>query len=153
MPSESFSRSELLLAATRRFTRAGLSSSTAINSGDIGRAEWHLMWLLNHWPDPQGAQPSALAKRLQVTAGSVAQQLRNLEAKSLIVRKQDKQDGRVVLVNLTARGQKRLAQVRDEYLAHFEQLITHLGDAEADRLIQLLQSAADFLENPENALC
>lgn len=153
MTKPTATQAEALLAAARRFTRASLTGSQAISSSELGQAEWHLLWLLKHWPDARGAQPSALAERQRVTPGNVAQQLRRLETQGLVVRTQDQQDRRVVLVKLTANGKKKLKLVQKEFVEKFAQLSNQLGVDETAQLIQLLQTAADFLDAKEPAKC
>lgn len=145
------SPAEALLTATRRFTRATIASNKLIASGKLSQAEWHLLWLLRQWPDPGGARPSELARRLRVTAGNVAQQLRRLEQQALIARTHDDADRRVVLVRLTAGGKKFLGTVREDFMRHFEQLVGHLGAKESRRFTDLLLASALFLENPDTA--
>ncbi|MEX2130011.1 MAG: winged helix DNA-binding protein [Pseudohongiellaceae bacterium] len=151
MSKTSVSTAESLLAAARRFTRASLTGSKILFESDLSRSEWHLLWLLKHWPDEKTAQPSALAQRLRVTAGSVAQQLRHLEEMGQVQRLPDKLDRRVVLVRLTAKGTKKLRQVQAEFIQQYSQLTKHLGPAETKQLIHLLLDAAEFLEQKESA--
>jgi len=106
MSKTPISSSETLLAAVRRFTRASLANNKAITSGELSQAEWHLMWLLKHWPEARGAQPPKLARRMRVTAGNVAQQLRHLEQLHLVRRPHDYADRRVALVHPTQQGAK-----------------------------------------------
>lgn len=137
---------EALLAAARRFTRASIASNKLIAMGNLSQAEWHLLWLLKHAPDNERVRPSDLARRQQVTAGNVAQQLRRLEQQGFVVRSHDETDRRVVIVRLTPRGEKFLASVREDFVNHFNQLIAHLGKKEAAHFTRLLLSSAEFLE-------
>jgi len=145
--------SEALLAAVRRFTRASLGSNKTISSGELSQAEWHLLWLLKHWPESSGAQPSQIAQRMRVTAGNVAQQLRHLEQLKLVQRTSAESDRRRVLVTLTRHGEKYLSQIRNEILQHFEQLITHIGPKQTKQFTNLLLSTAEFLEQLETSQC
>lgn len=153
MPPLSDSSAEALLNATRRFTRVSINQSHAMLSGDMSRADWHLMWLLRSWPEASGARPSELARRLRVTAGNVAQQLRSLESKKLIVRTQDNEDRRAVMIKLTALGKTKLEAIRSEYVIEFERLTTHLGVKDTALLIRLLTTAAEHLEKTEGSSC
>lgn len=146
---------DALLAAARRFTRASIASNKLIASGELSQAEWHLLWLLKNLPlnnlsNRSGVRPSELARRQQVTAGNVAQQLRRLEEKRFVVRSHDATDRRVVLVRLTSRGEKFLESVREDFVKHFQKLIAHLGKQEASHLTRLLLSAAEFMEHMDS---
>jgi DNA-binding MarR family transcriptional regulator len=147
MPATETNLSESLLSATRRFWRASLSNSKAISQSELTRSECWLLWQLHHWDEPKGARPSELARKQGVTAGSVAQQLRSLEDQELVVRVHDKADRRVVLVSLTAKGKKKLKQIRNEFVDEFSQLISFLGARESKIFIRLLLSASEHLEN------
>ena len=120
---------------------------------ELSPAEWHLMFLLKHWSDPNGARPSELARRQKVTAANVAQQLRNLEKQALVFRTHDDVDRRVVLVKLTSQGRKKLKQVHNEFLNEFEHLVAHMGPDNTEHFIRLLLSAAEFLERKEPQSC
>ena len=153
MPHHLHSSAEALLNATRRFARVGFSQSQTILAGDLSRADWHLMWLLHQGFELDGARPSELAKRLRVTAGNVAQQLRSLEGKQLIVRTQDNEDRRAVMIKLTALGRIKLEEVKKEYVSEFERLITHMGPKDAAQMIRLLTTAAAYLEKMDAPSC
>lgn len=147
------SSAEALLSATRRFTRVGFSQSQTMITGELSRADWHLMWLLKGWPEASGARPSALAHHLRVTAGNVAQQLRSLESKSLVVRAQDNEDRRAVMIKLTTLGKTKLEEVRTEYVSEFERLTSHMGAVDTAQLIRLLNTAAQYLEKTDASSC
>lgn len=122
-------------------------------TGDMSRADWQLMWLLQAGPEASGIRPSELARQLRVTAGSVAQQLRSLEAKKLITRTQDDVDRRAVMIKLTALGETKLEEVRKEFVSEFQRLSSHMGDEDTAQLIRLLTTAAEYLEKTEGSSC
>ena len=153
MSPQSDSSAEALLIATRRFTRASYSQSQTMAAGDLSKADWHLMWLLQSRFKKEGVRPSELARVLRVTAGNVAQQLRSLETKSLIGRTQDHEDRRAVVIKLTALGEIKLEEVRREYVSEFERLASHLGHDDSAQLIRLLTTAAQYLEKTEQSSC
>jgi DNA-binding MarR family transcriptional regulator len=146
MPSIENNQSEALLTAVRRFTRASFSNSKAITDSSLTLSEWSLLWLLHQSKDSAGTQPSELAKCQGVTAGSVAQQLRSLEDQGLVIRSHNKEDRRVVLVNLTPQGLKKLQQLRNTFVSDFEQLIDFMGADDAKHFIRLLLTASEHFE-------
>jgi len=147
------SSAEALLSAVRRFTRASFSQSHSMETGDLSRADWHLMWLLHTQFEANGARPSELARLLRVTAGNVAQQLRSLEGKQLLTRTQDNVDRRAVMITLTALGKVKLEEVRREYVSEFARLTSHLGAEDSAQLIRLLATVAAYLEQSEVSQC
>ena len=140
---------EALLNAARRFSKANFARGQAPTNGELSPSEWHLLTLLQYWPDAMGAKPSELARRQRVTAANVTHQLRNLETQNLITRVLDDTDRRVLLVKLTPAGEQKLQQIRSAFVDHYEQFIAHLGADEADTLIRLLTRAADYLEQQQ----
>lgn len=153
MSAPAISPSEALLEAARRFNRASFSRIQTVAGGELNHSEWHLLWVLSHWPDAKGARPSELAQRQQVTAGNVAQQLSNLEKQKLISRSHSRDDRRVVLVKLTAQGKRKLQQLRSEFVSQYEHLVAHLGSRETEHFIRLLTASADYLGDMEPAAC
>ena len=152
MPHNSDPSAEALLLATRRFTRAGFSQSQTMAADDLSRGDWHLMWLLQSRYQ-EGARPSELARHLRVTAGNVAQQLRSLEGKKLLARTRDNEDRRAVMIKLTALGEIKLQEVREEFVSEFEHLIAHMGAEDAAQLTRLLTTAAAYLEKTDLSSC
>lgn len=145
--------SEALLGATRRFTKAGFAQAQSIASGDLSRPEWHLLWLLQQWPDPEGARPSEIAKQQRVTAGSVAQHLKSLERQELVKRTADATDRRVVLVTLTPKGVERFHQARSQIINSFDAIVTALGEEDSKTLTALLTRATEIMEITEPKQC
>lgn len=139
--------SETLLGATRSFTKAGFSQAQAITQGDLSRPQWHLLWLLQQGTDDDGARPSELAKKLRVTAGSIAQLLKSLEQQGLIQRTNDKTDRRVTLVTLTPKGNAKFNQARSQIVETFEKVVTVLGEEDSKTFIALLMRATEIMES------
>jgi DNA-binding MarR family transcriptional regulator len=144
---------EQLLDAARRFTKAGFFQAQSIAGSSLSRTEWHLLWLLHQQAEGLGARPSDLAKQQRVTAGSVAQTLKTLEAQHLIARTTDTTDRRVVMVTLTSKGVKTFKQARTQMIEVFENLAAGLGEQDAKTFTALLARAADILEKPETEQC
>jgi DNA-binding MarR family transcriptional regulator len=87
---------------------------------------------------PYMVTPSKLAQALVLTPGGVSQRLDRLEQDGLVRRLVDGDDRRVVWVQLTAKGLKRIDDLMVEYMAHEEAMLAGLSDADRRALARLL---------------
>jgi DNA-binding MarR family transcriptional regulator len=87
---------------------------------------------------PYMVTPSKLAQALVLTPGGVSQRLDRLEQEGLVRRTIDRDDRRVIWVQLTATGVKRLDDLMVEYMAHEEAMLAALSDADRKTLARLL---------------
>lgn len=88
-----------------------------------------------------------IAAHEQVAAPTVTKAVQKLEAKGLVARRPDPDDGRVCRVAITAAGRRQLDQNRRRRTAW---LATRLGELEPDE-IDRLAAAIDVLEGLTNA--
>lgn len=89
------------------------------------------------------ATPGALARMEQITPQAMGTTLAGLEAKGLIRRRADPDDGRRVIYSPTEAG--RRAQ-RDKWSTRTEQLARALSDGFTDEELRTLEAAAPLLE-------
>lgn len=89
------------------------------------------------------ATPGALARLEQISPQAMGTTLAGLEARGLIKRRADPQDGRRVIYSLTDDG--RSAQ-RDKRSARTEQLANALADGFTGEELRTLEAAAPLLE-------
>ncbi len=81
---------------------------------------------------------SEIGKHLHVTSPTVTQLLRGLETNGLIERHSDEQDRRTVGVQLTEKGEMVARQAQDAFTTAMHGLITYLGEAQSEQLVDLL---------------
>jgi DNA-binding MarR family transcriptional regulator len=106
-PPKSLSRLETELAVLAR-TLEGLSRRSAIHR-DLDRASYLIARTLS----ADGATSiSGLAAGLGLDATTVTRQVATMEAAGLVVRRKDPADGRVSLIDLTARGERKMEEVQ-----------------------------------------
>ena len=106
-PPKSLSRLETELAVLAR-TLEGLSRRSAIHR-DLDGASYLIARTLS----ADGATSiSGLAAGLGLDATTVTRQVATMEAAGLVVRRKDPADGRVSLIDLTARGERRMEEVQ-----------------------------------------
>ena len=87
----------------------------------------------------EGASAGELCKRLHVVPGRMADILKKLEEKQLIVREKDPEDRRVVRTRLTDKGRQASAERRTAIRAEYKGLFDILGESEVRELIRLLK--------------
>lgn len=87
---------------------------------------------------------SEIAKRLDVTVGTLTTNVNNLEDKGYIVRERSKNDKRVVLVYLTEKGKKAFFHHRDFHKHMIQSIVRDLDEEETKILIKCLQSLDQF---------
>lgn len=102
---------------------------------DLVPAQWQALRYLAR-ANRYSRTPGALAQYLVATKGTVSQTVRALERKKLIRRQPDAADGRVVRLELTAGGQRRLADDPARILAEATQ---DIGTTLARDLIEVLR--------------
>lgn len=88
-----------------------------------------------------------LAAQEQVAAPTITKAVQKLEAKGLVARQDDPDDGRVCRVALTAAGRRHLEQARRRRTAWLATRLGDLGDDDIRRLVD----AVDVLEALTNA--
>lgn len=89
---------------------------------------------------------SVIAKRLNVTVGTLTTNMNSLEDKGYIERARSTQDKRVVLVILTEKGRKAFFHHRDFHKHMIKAIVNDLDEDEMKILIRCLQALDDFFE-------
>ena len=89
---------------------------------------------------------SVIAKRLNVTVGTLTTNVNSLEDKGYIERARSTQDKRVVLVLLTEKGRKAFFHHRDFHKHMIKAIVNDLDEDEMKILIRCLQALDDFFE-------
>lgn len=87
---------------------------------------------------------SEIAKRLDVTVGTLTTNVNNLEEKGYIVRERSIHDKRVVFVYLTEKGKKAFFHHRDFHKHMIQSIVKDLNEEETKVLIKCLQSLDQF---------
>lgn len=108
---------------------------------DISNNDMHIIEAIGI-EDPR--KMSEIAKRLDVTVGTLTINMNNLENKNYIIRERSKTDKRVVLVTLTEKGRKAFFHHRDFHKHMIQSLVKDLDEDETKILIKCLQSLDKF---------
>jgi DNA-binding MarR family transcriptional regulator len=88
-----------------------------------------------------------LSEMLEVSRPAVTRVLNGLESRGLITRSIDRDDRRSINVELTEAGRKALGSADEEILSMAEKLAARLGDADTEKLIELLGRLADVCKD------
>ena len=91
---------------------------------------------------------NTIGRKVQLTSGSTTSAVDRLEVKKMVRRKQSRDDGRVFLVHLTAKGRRLISAAFKAYEDQLEELFEALSSSERIVLVHLLKkvgSRADQL--------
>lgn len=85
-----------------------------------------------------------LTERCGLSTGRVANLLRQLEAKGLIVRSGDEEDRRKTYVSLTEAGSREARRQGERIASQRKALLSYLGEHDAYEFVRLLERCLDF---------
>ncbi len=110
-------------------------------------AEFDVLATLRNAPPPHQLTPSQLQDCLLITSGGLSKVMRQLEARTLVLRSQDPHDQRVKPIRLTPAGRVLIEQAMADVAATADAWIRSILDAqEIATLTALLQRLADAAE-------
>jgi DNA-binding MarR family transcriptional regulator len=95
-----------------------------------------------------GALPAGqLAARLGISAASGTQLIDGLESRGLLERTRSDNDRRSVTIELTAAGQERAVQAREQHRRLFESALADLSPDELEAGVDVLGRCATYLDS------
>ncbi|HZU00324.1 MAG TPA: MarR family transcriptional regulator [Ktedonobacteraceae bacterium] len=97
-------------------------------------------------PDAHEMKVSEISKHLHVTAPTITQLLKGLEAQGLIERRVDPTDRRAVGIQLTQKGERVTQKAEEAFFATFHGLIEYLGEEQSNQLAELLSQVSRYFE-------
>lgn len=112
--------------------------NAALAPHQIKYQEYAVLATLRVAGPPYRLTPSQLQATLLFTSGGLSNLLKRLEADELVRRASDPQDGRGVLVSLTAKGRRLADQAMPDHAAAELQLLHMFEPRERDTFAQLL---------------
>jgi DNA-binding MarR family transcriptional regulator len=105
----------------------------------LNRGSFDVLASLRRAGPPYRRSPTELYRALMRTSGAMTHRLGKLEADGLIRRVPDAEDGRSVLVELTARGRRLVDAIAPAHLENERRLLEPLSQAERIALADLLR--------------
>ena len=91
-----------------------------------------------------GARMSVVAKRLNITVGSLTTSMNSLVNKRYVERHRSEEDRRVVLVKLTEKGVKAYHHHEDYHRQMTQAILDKLDDTELPVLVKTLDALSEF---------
>lgn len=94
-----------------------------------------------------GGTMSVIAKKLNITAGSLTTSMNSLVNKKYVTRERSEQDRRVVFIRLLDKGVKAYRHHEDFHQQMTDAVIKNLKEEEVDVLVRTLGSLSDFFRD------
>ena len=137
----------LIMAGLARLSRTiDEVYSADLHSFGLTYSEYTALHTLRIEGPPYRMSPSRINEALALSSGGVSKTIDRLESAGLVKRTPDPNDGRGVLVALTARGRKLAAKIFDAGLAKYAQTIELLSGPERRQLVESLGKLLDAFE-------
>ena len=95
----------------------------------------------------EGNNMSAIAKKLNITVGSLTTAMNSLVNKKYVVRQRSELDRRVVNVKLTKKGERAYRHHQEFHRQMTEAVIKELSEEEIPVLLKMLDGLRDFFRN------
>ena len=97
-----------------------------------------------------GNNMSAIAKKLNITVGSLTTAMNSLVKKHYVDRSRSDEDRRVVNIRLTSKGRKAYDHHKEFHNQMTEAVIRHLSGQEVEVLAHALDNLSEFFRNYES---
>jgi MarR family 2-MHQ and catechol resistance regulon transcriptional repressor len=111
-------------------------AEVSIKRLDLCDSDFRILEALLH----KGPLPvNVIGVKVDLTTGSITSAVDRLEQRSLVVRKNDPEDRRVRVVELTAKGHKLIEKVYAQHKEHMEEAARGISREERAELIDLLK--------------
>jgi DNA-binding MarR family transcriptional regulator len=117
----------------------------------VNGGEFDVLASLRRAGRPYRLTPTELSRALMVTSGGMTKRLAALEARDLIRREPDPDDGRSITVTLTREGKRLVEEVLPAHVANELRLLGELTNKERAELARLLELLAVSLGDGANA--
>ena len=105
------------------------------------------IWELEEIGLGEGSPMSAIAKKMNVTAGTLTTSMNSLVNKKYAVRERSEEDRRVVYIKLTEKGKKAYEHHAQFHHQMTEAVIKKLNEEEIPVLLKTLEGLSEFFRN------
>ena len=117
----------------------GARANRALRAHGLKHWEYDVLSVLRRQGAPFELPASELARRAHRSSGAMTTRIDGLEARGLVARRASREDGRSVLIRLTARGRRLIEQALATRLADADEALRELPAAERQRLSESLR--------------
>ena len=93
-----------------------------------------------------GVSSGFLKEQLEVGSGRMADILKRLEEKELILRRDDPKDSRKVIVYITEQGREHAVHANERLRVWYRKLQEYLGERDSKELVRILKRLGNFEE-------
>jgi DNA-binding MarR family transcriptional regulator len=114
---------------------------------DLDLGDFDVLAALRRSGNPYQLSAGALGASTMVTSGTMTHRIDRLVVRGLVERQPDPHDGRGVLVRLTAQGKQRVDAALASLLQQERELLATVGEAEQQKLADLLRSLLISVEH------
>ncbi len=111
--------------------------------GDITNNDMHVIEAVG---PGNGSNMSSIAKKLNVTVGTLTIAMNNLVKKKYVERSRSEKDRRVVIVRLTDRGAAAYRHHEDYHRRMTQAILEKLDESELPVLMKMLDAVTDFFK-------
>jgi len=144
-PDLDFSPLQVLSRVARLSRHLERARRAAFAVSDLDPWEFDVLSALRRAGTPYQLSPKALLQQTLVSSGTMTNRIDRLVARQLVERRTDPNDGRGILVVMTALGQERVDRAIRELLDSEAELLDALSPADQERLAGLLRKLSlDF---------
>ncbi|CAN5469996.1 MarR family transcriptional regulator TamR [soil metagenome] len=144
-PDLDFSPLQVLSRVGRLARHLELARRTAFDASDLELWEFDVLAALRRAGSPYQLSPKTLLQQTLVSSGTMTNRIDRLVTRGLVERRTDPNDGRGILVVMTAVGRERVDAAIATLLQAESELLERLPKAEQERLTSLLRKLSlDF---------
>jgi DNA-binding MarR family transcriptional regulator len=144
-PDLDFSPLQVLSRVGRLSRHLDRARRAAFEASDLELWEFDVLSALRRAGSPYQLSPKALLQQTLVSSGTMTNRIDRLVARDLVERRTDPNDGRGILVVMTALGQERVDAAISQLLDSEQALLGALSPADQERLAGLLRKLSlDF---------
>jgi len=140
---------EVLSRVSRLARHLDLARREAFEAHDLEPWEFDVLAALRREGSPYTLSPGRLLQVTLVTSGTMTNRIDRLEAKGLVARVPDPNDGRGVQVVLTDAGRSRVDDALTDLLAHEHHILSALPSDDRDELADLLRRLTVPFDNAD----
>lgn len=112
---------------------------------EIGRGEYEILSVLRRLGMPHRSSPSVLMRLVGCSSAGMTKRLKKLEARGLVLRSPDPDDGRGALVRLSPRGLELQERVLRSQLAAMQGRLEALGEGELEQVASGVRRLCELL--------
>jgi len=144
-PDLDFSPLQVLSRVGRLARHVDRARKTAFAASDLELWEFDVLSALRRAGAPYQLSPKALLQQTLVSSGTMTNRIDRLVERGLVERRTDPNDGRGVLVVMTAEGRDRVDSAISQLISAEAELLDRLPRADQERLAALLRKLSlDF---------